>query len=171
MGAEGATLTFMVGGDENNVAEVKPVLEQMGAKIHHCGRVGNGQIAKICNNMVLGITMIGTAEALNIGVKLGLDPKLLTSIMNVSSARSWSSDTYNPVPGVMENVPASNGYKGGFSVPLIAKDLGLAENAGLSCGAPLLLGALAHQIFRTMMVNGYGDKDFSSVYQFLSGNK
>lgn len=115
--------------------------------------------------------MIGTAEAMNLGVKLGLDPKLLTSIVNISSGRSWSSDTYNPVPGVMQNVPSSNDYKGGFLVPLIAKDLGLAEGSALECGAPLPLGALAHQIYRTMISNGYELKDFSSVYQFLKGAK
>lgn len=113
--------------------------------------------------------MICTCEAMNLGVKLGLDAKLLTSIVNVSTGRSWSSDTYNPVPGVMDNVPASDGYKGGFSIPLIAKDLGLAENAALSCGAPLPLGALTHQIYRAMILNGFQDKDFSAVYEFLRG--
>ncbi|KAJ8958774.1 hypothetical protein NQ314_006373 [Rhamnusium bicolor] len=146
VGAEAATLTFMVGGEEKDVNEVKPVLLQMGSKLHHCG--------------TFGITMIGTAEAMNLGIKLGLDPKLLVSIVNVSTGRSWSSDTYNPVPGIMENVPSSNGYKGGFGTTLIAKDLGLAENAALNCGAPLLLGALAHQLYRTMIINGYEQKRF-----------
>ncbi|XP_018575349.1 3-hydroxyisobutyrate dehydrogenase, mitochondrial isoform X2 [Anoplophora glabripennis] len=171
VGAEAATLTFMVGGEKKDVDEVEPILLHMGAKVHHCGKSGAGQIAKICNNLILGITMIGTAEALNLGVKLGLDPKLLTSIVNISSGRSWSSDTYNPVPHVIPNVPSCNDYKGGFSVPLIAKDLSLAQSSALQCGAPLPLGALAHQIYRTMITNGYEEKDFSSVYMFLKGAK
>ncbi|KAG5893855.1 hypothetical protein JTB14_002581 [Gonioctena quinquepunctata] len=170
-GAQAGTLTFMVGGEDGDVKEVEPVLMKMGAKIFKCGSIGSGQIAKLCNNLILGITMIGTCEAMNLGVKLGLDPKLLTSIVNVSTGRSWSSDTYNPVPGIMPNVPSSNGYEGGFSVPLIAKDLGLAEAAALSCGAPLLLGALTHQLYRAMILNGYADKDFSVVYEFLKGKK
>ncbi|CAG9833170.1 unnamed protein product [Diabrotica balteata] len=168
-GAEKGTLTFMVGGDKNDLKEAEPVLSKMGAKIFPCGDIGAGQIAKLCNNLILGITMIGTCEAMNLGVKLGLDPKLLTNIVNVSTGRSWSSDTYNPVPGVMPDVPPSNGYEGGFSVPLIAKDLGLAEAAALSCGTPLLLGALAHQIYRALILNGYADKDFAVVYEFLKG--
>lgn len=168
-GAEAGTLTFMVGGDTNDMKEAEPVLSKMGGKIFHCGNIGAGQIAKLCNNLILGITMIGTCEAMNLGIKLGLDAKLLTNIINVSTGRSWSSDTYNPVPGVMPNVPPSKGYEGGFSVPLIAKDLGLAEAAALSCGTPLLLGALTHQIYRALILNGYGDKDFAVVYEFLKG--
>ncbi|CAH1169926.1 unnamed protein product [Phaedon cochleariae] len=170
-GAEAATLTFMVGGADADLAEARPVLEKMGARIFKCGDIGAGQIAKLCNNLILGITMIGTCEAMNLGVKLGLDPKLLTDIVNVSTGRSWSSDTYNPVPGILPNVPSSNGYAGGFSVPLIAKDLGLAEAAALSCGTPLMLGAMAHQLYRALILNGYGDKDFSVVYEFLKGKK
>lgn len=113
--------------------------------------------------------MVGVCEAMNLGVKLGLDPKLLTSIVNVSTGRCWSTDTYNPVPGVMENVPASKGYEGGFSIPLIAKDLGIAEAAALSCNTPLPLGAATHQLYRTMMLNGYHDKDFAAVYEYLKG--
>lgn len=115
--------------------------------------------------------MVGVCEAMNLGVKLGLDPKLLTSIVNVSTGRCWSTDTYNPVPGVMPNVPSSNGYEGGFSIPLIAKDLGLAEAAALSCGTPLPLGAATHQLYRAMILNGYGDKDFSAVYDFFKGKQ
>lgn len=141
--------------------------------------------------------MIGTAEAMNLGVKLGLDPKLLTDVVNISTGRSWSSDTYNPVPGVMENVPAAKDYDGGFSVELIAKDLGmlvgsikkstlnqdcnllnksviiffegLAGDAALSISAPIPLAAMSHQLFRTMITYGLGKKDFSVIYKFLEG--
>ncbi|CAG9856369.1 unnamed protein product [Phyllotreta striolata] len=168
-GAENGTLTFMVGGADGDLKEAEPVLNKMGAKVFKCGDIGAGQIAKLCNNLILGITMIGTCEAMNLGIKLGLDPKVLTNIVNVSTGRSWSSDTYNPVPGIMPNVPSSKGYEGGFSVPLIAKDLYLAQAAALSCGTPLLLGALAHQIYRTLILQGYGDKDFAVVYEYLKG--
>ncbi|XP_023016510.1 3-hydroxyisobutyrate dehydrogenase, mitochondrial [Leptinotarsa decemlineata] len=170
-GAQAGTLTFMTGGQETDVKEVEPFLLKMGAKIFHCGNIGAGQTAKLCNNLILAITMIGTCEAMNLGVNSGLDPKLLTAIVNVSTGRSWSSDTYNPVPGVMPNVPSSNNYEGGFSVPLIAKDLGLAERAALNSGSPLPLGALAHQLYRALLLNGYEEKDFSVVYKFLKGKK
>lgn len=169
VGAAAGTLTFMVGGAESDVREAEPVLLHMGAKVFHCGQSGAGQIAKICNNLILGSTMIATAEGFNLGIKLGLDPKVLNSIVNISTGRSWSSDTYNPVPGIMKDVPSSNNYEGGFLVKLIAKDLGLAENAALSCGAPVPLTAITHQLYRSLMVNGYGDKDFAYIYQFLKG--
>jgi 3-hydroxyisobutyrate dehydrogenase len=120
-GAEGATLTFMVGGSEEAFSEVRPFLEQMGANIVHCGGSGSGQIAKVCNNHVLGVSMIAVAEAMNLGIRLGADAKTLAKIFNSSSARCWASDTYNPVPGVMENVPASRSWDGGFGVDLMAK--------------------------------------------------
>ncbi|CAH2010803.1 unnamed protein product [Acanthoscelides obtectus] len=170
-GAEAGTLTFMVGGEDGDAEEVKPILLKMGKNVFKCGGTGTGQIAKLCNNLILAITMIGTCESLNMGVKLGMDPKLLTNIINVSTGRSWSSDTYNPVPGVMPNVPSSNHYKGGFGVPLIAKDLALAESAALSVGAPLPLGAISHQLYRTLIANGFSDKDFAVVYEFLKGQK
>lgn len=115
--------------------------------------------------------MVGVSEAMNLGIKLGLDPKLLTSIVNVSTGRCFSTDSYNPVPGVLENVPSTKAYEGGFSVQLIAKDLGLAEAAALSCNTPLPLGAATHQLYRTMMLNGYRDKDFSVVYEFFKGKQ
>ncbi|XP_066262595.1 3-hydroxyisobutyrate dehydrogenase, mitochondrial [Euwallacea similis] len=169
VGAQAGTLCFMVGGNENDCKEVEPLLLNMGAKVLFCGGPGAGQITKLCNNLILGVTMIGTAEAMNLGIKLGLDPKLLTDVVNISTGRSWSSDTYNPVPGVMENVPAAKDYEGGFSVELIAKDLGLAGDAALTISAPIPLTAMSHQLFRTMITYGLGKKDFSVIYKFLQG--
>lgn len=168
-GAEAATLTFMVGGDKTDVDYVEPILLKAGARLFHCGGPGAGQSAKLCNNLLLACSMIATSEALNLGVKLGLDAKTLTDIINTSTGRCWSSETYNPVPGINQNVPSANDYDGGFFVKLVAKDLNLAENAAVTCSAPLPLTAAAHQIFRTMMAHGYHTKDFSSVYHYFKG--
>lgn len=170
VGAEAGTLCFMVGGNKKDCDEVEPVLLNMGKKVLFCGGSGAGQITKLCNNLILGITMIGTCEAMNLGVKLGLDPKVLTDVVNVSTGRSWSSDTYNPVPGIMENVPAANNYEGGFSVELIAKDLGLAGDAALGISAPIPLTSMTHQLFRTLITYGLGKKDFAVIYKFLQGD-
>jgi len=121
--AKDALLTFMVGGDEKDYKQAVPILECMGKNVIHCGASGNGQAAKLCNNMLLAIHMIGTSEALNLGQKLGLDAKLLTQIINSSSGRNWSSEMYNPVPGVMPNSAASRNYEGGFGAALMLKDL------------------------------------------------
>ena len=165
--ARAATLTFMVGGKEKEVEAIKDLLLCMGKNVVHCGDVGSGEIAKICNNMALAITMIGTSEALNLAKQSGLDPKLMTKILNIGSGRSWSSEVYNPVPGVMENVPAANNYDGGFMVQLMAKDLGLAQASATRTNTPTPLGTLSHQIYRLMQNNGYASKDFSFVYQFF----
>jgi 3-hydroxyisobutyrate dehydrogenase len=125
-GADAGTLTFMVGGLDVNVEKARPLLEAMGKKIVHCGGPGTGGITKLCNNLALAIQMIGTAEALALGKKLGMDPKKLSEVMSTSTARCWSVDTYNPCPGVMENVPSSRNYEGGFSCSLMEKDIGLA---------------------------------------------
>uniref|UniRef100_A0AAQ4QX68 3-hydroxyisobutyrate dehydrogenase n=1 Tax=Gasterosteus aculeatus aculeatus TaxID=481459 RepID=A0AAQ4QX68_GASAC len=162
-----AKLTFMVGGVEEEYNAAQELLTCMGANVVYCGQVGNGQAAKICNNMLLAIGMIGTAETMNLGIRLGLDPKLLAQILNMSSGRCWSSDVYNPVPGVMEGVPSANSYQGGFGTTLMAKDLGLAQNTATNTKTPIPLGSLAHQIFRVMCSRGYANKDFSSVFQFL----
>ncbi|MBQ0777228.1 MAG: 3-hydroxyisobutyrate dehydrogenase, partial [Pseudomonas sp.] len=113
-GAAAGTLTFMVGGSKADFDHAQPVLQAMGKNIVHCGPAGNGQVAKVANNMLLAISMIGTAEAMNLGVALGMQPEVLAGVINTSSGRCWSSDTYNPFPGVMENVPAARGYSGGF---------------------------------------------------------
>jgi len=167
-GAEKATLTFMVGGDQETFNKVKPLLSHMGKNIVHCGGPGNGQVVKICNNLVLGISMLGVSEAMNLGISMGMDPKVLANIFNTSSARCWSSDTYNPVPGVMEGVPSSRGYQGGFGVDLMAKDLGLAVNAANNIKAPLPLGGPTLQFYNLISKYGFGEKDFSAVYEFLS---
>lgn len=167
--ARDGTLTFLVGGTESEANSVKDLLMSMGKNVIHCGPTGSGQIAKICNNMCLAITMIGTAETLALAKRLGLDPKLMTDILNISSGRSWSSEVYNPAPGIMSNVPSSNDYKPGFSVELLAKDLGLAQTAATRVKAPLPLGGPSHQVYLTMQSNGWAKKDFSSVYKFLEG--
>lgn len=166
--ASAGTLTFMVGAETTEeFAAAEKLLAHMGAKITHCGGVGTGGAVKICNNMLLAVSMIGTSEAMNLGVKLGLEPKLLASIMGSATGRCWSVDTYNPCPGVLENVPSSNQYKGGFGTALMAKDLGLAQDAATRAQAATPLGSLAHQIYRVMCNAGYSEKDFSSAFQFL----
>ncbi|XP_049606564.1 3-hydroxyisobutyrate dehydrogenase a isoform X1 [Syngnathus scovelli] len=162
-----AKLTFMVGGAKEEYNAAQELLTCMGANVIYCGQVGTGQAAKICNNMLLAIGMIGTAETMNLGIRLGLDPKLLAKILNMSSGRCWSSDSYNPVPGVMEGVPSANNYQGGFGTTLMAKDLGLAQNTATNTKTSIPLGSLAHQIYRVMASRGYANKDFSSVFQFL----
>ena len=162
-GAEAGTLTFMVGGDAADFERAKAVLQAMGKNIVHCGGIGNGQVAKICNNMMLAIEMIATSEGMTLASKLGMDPKVFASIVNTSSGRCWSSDTYNPFPGVLENVPSSRGYTGGFGSDLMLKDLTLVTDAAKVAKHPVMLGALAQQIYQKHSVDGNGAKDFSSV--------
>jgi len=167
MGALNGTLTFMVGGPDASFEGATPVLQGMGKNIVHCGDVGTGQIAKICNNMMLGISMIGASETMNLGKRLGIDEKVLTNILSTSTGRCWALDTCNPCPGVFEGVPSSNGYAGGFQSGLILKDLGLAQAAAESCGAQIPHGSLARQIYGEMSGNGYENKDFSSAYEYI----
>jgi len=167
VGAAAGTLTFMVGGDKSKVTEVSPLLLGMGAKVVHCGDIGSGQAAKICNNMLLGISMIGVSETMNLGIRMGLDAKLLADIINSSTGRCWSSEIYNPVPDIVANVPSCRKYKGGFGSALIAKDLGLAQNAAAESKSPTPLGSMTHQIYQLMCTQGYGELDFSAVYKFL----
>jgi 3-hydroxyisobutyrate dehydrogenase len=162
-GAEAGTLTFMVGGEAADYERMKPVLQHMGKNIVHCGASGNGQVAKICNNMMLAIEMIATSEGMTLAAKLGMDPKIFASIVNTSSGRCWSSDTYNPYPGVLENVPSSRGYSGGFGADLMLKDLTLVTEAAKAAKQPVLMGALAQQIYQKHSMDGNGPKDFSSV--------
>jgi 3-hydroxyisobutyrate dehydrogenase len=162
-GAEAGTLTFMVGGDTGDFERAKPVLQAMGKNIVHCGGSGNGQVAKICNNMMLAIEMIATAEGMSLATKLGMDPKVFAGIVNTSSGRCWSSDSYNPYPGVLENVPASRGYSGGFGADLMLKDLTLVTDAAKAARQPVMLGAIAQQIYQKHSSDGHGAKDFSSV--------
>ena len=157
----------MVGaGSESDFLDAKPLLELMGKNIIYCGRNGNGQVAKICNNMLLGISMVAVSETMQLGISMGMDPKLLANILNTSSGRCWSSDTYNPCPGVMPNTPASKGYQGGFGNTLMAKDLRLALNAAQESKSTVLMGALAAQIYNQVSTSkGYQTLDFSSVFK------
>ncbi len=162
-GAEAGTLTFMVGGEAKDFEAAKPVLSCMGRNIVHCGASGNGQVAKICNNMMLAIEMIATSEGMTLATRLGMDPKVFAGIVNTSSGRCWSSDTYNPYPGVLENAPAARGYSGGFGADLMLKDLTLVTEAAKSARVPVLLGAIAQQVYQKHSADGHGAKDFSSV--------
>ena len=161
-GAIAGTLTFIVGGSEDAFAKAEPILAVMGKNIFHAGDHGAGQVAKICNNMLLGILMAGTAEAINLGVKNGLDPKVLSDIMLQSSGRNWTLEVYNPYPQVMENVPSSNGYKGGFMSKLMQKDLNLAMQTAKDTDVETPMGAKATELYEAHTVEN-GDKDFSSI--------
>ena len=166
-GAIAGTLTFMVGGEAKDLERARPVLEKMGANIFHAGAAGAGQTAKICNNMLLGILMIGTSEALALGVANGLDPKVLSEIMRRSSGGNWALEKYNPMPGVMETAPASKNYAGGFGTDLMLKDLGLAqENASAVRAAPPQ-GGLARSLYAAHSLAGHGALDFSSVLKLV----
>lgn len=162
-GAQAGTLTFMVGGTAAAFEQVKPVLAAMGKNIVHCGDSGTGQVAKICNNLLLGISMIGVAEAMSLGDALGIDPKVLAGIINTSTGRCWSSDTYNPYPGIVETAPASRGYTGGFGTDLMLKDLGLATEAAKQVKQPVMLGGLAQQLYQLLSQHGSGGLDFSAI--------
>lgn len=164
-GAQAGTLTFMVGGEAHDFQRIEPILAQMGKNIVHCGGSGNGQVAKVANNMLLGISMIATAEAMNLGVALGMDPNVLAGIINTSSGRCWSSEVYNPYPGVVETAPASRGYSGGFGVDLMLKDLGLATEAAKGVKQPVVMGGLAQQIYQLFSAQGKGNLDFSAIIQ------
>ncbi len=163
-GAQAGTLTFMVGGDAPAVERARPLLEKMGKNIFHAGDSGSGQTVKVCNNMLLGIQMLGTSEALRLGIANGMDPKVLSDIMSKSSGRNWVLELYNPCPGVMESVPSSKGYAGGFGVDLMLKDLSLAtENAG-DLEASIPLGELSRKLYEAHSKAGNGQLDFSSVF-------
>ena len=166
-GAEAGALTFMVGAAPELFERVRPVLAHMGKNIVHCGAAGTGQAAKICNNMLLGISMIGVAEAMNLGAALGIEPKVLAGIINTSSGRCWSSDTYNPYPGVLDNAPAARGYTGGFGSDLMLKDLGLAADAAKQARQPVAMGSLAQQLYQLWSLQGAGALDFSSIINLL----
>lgn len=169
--AAAGTLAFMVGGSEADFERSKVVLNAMGSNVFRAGEVGAGQAAKVCNNMLLAIHMAGTAEALQLGMDNGLDPAVLSEIMLKSSGCNWSLEKYNPVPGVMANVPASNNYQGGFLVDLMLKDLGLAMEASLASRSSVPMGAAARNLFNLHKHSGgedQGGKDFSSIAQFYA---
>jgi 3-hydroxyisobutyrate dehydrogenase len=171
-GAENATLTFMVGsGSKDNFAQIKPILECMGKNIVHCGDNGTGLAAKICNNMLLGISMLGVSETMNLGIQLGLDKHTLANILNSSSGRCWSSDTYNPVPDITPGVPSCNDYKGGFQCGLMTKDLSLAQNSAIESQSATPLGSAAYNFFKHVSNQGFADKDMGYVYEYLRNKK
>ncbi len=167
-GAKAGTLTFIVGGSAENFQRANDVLSAMGKNLFHAGDVGAGQIAKICNNMLLSVLMVGTSEALQLGIDNGLDPKVLSEIMLKSSGRNWTLELYNPCPDVLPNVPASNNYQGGFMVDLMAKDLGLASECAQQSQSATPMGALARNLYVQHQRQGNGKLDFSSIFRFFS---
>ena len=170
-GAHAGTLTFMVGGEAEQFEHAKIVLKGMGTNFFHCGKPGSGEIAKLVNNLILGINMIAASEGLAIGEKLGMDPKILSAICAVSTSRSWVMDTYNPRPGIKEASPASRNYEGGFQVGLIKKDLALALEAARHGNASTELTEKAIDYYRDLEKKGYGTKDFGFVFQYIMKNK
>ncbi len=168
-GATAGTLTFMCGGSPEAFARAKPILEAMGKRIVHCGAAGAGQAAKICNNMILGATMIVTCEAFALAEKLGLEAQALFDVASTSSGQSWSLSSYCPVPGPVPASPANRGYKPGFAASLMLKDLRLAQEASASVGAATPLGAEAAQLYALFVAAGHGGDDFSGVINFLRG--
>jgi 3-hydroxyisobutyrate dehydrogenase len=168
-GAEAGTLTFMCGGSAIAFDRAKPILEMMGKRVVLAGGAGAGQAAKICNNMLLAISMIGTCEAFVLGEKLGLDPQKLFDIMSAASGQCWSLTTYCPVPGPVPGAPSNRGYKGGFATALMLKDLKLAQTAAQSTGALTPLGAEAAQLYGLFAANGQTATDFSGIIELLRG--
>jgi 3-hydroxyisobutyrate dehydrogenase len=166
-GAKAATLTFMVGGSAHAFARGKPVLERMGKRIVHCGEAGNGQVAKICNNMILGASMIAVGEAFVLGEKLGLSHQALFDVASASSGQCWSLTSYCPVPGPVPASPANNDYKAGFTAALMLKDLKLAKAAADSVGAQTALGAHAAEIYESFAQGSEAAKDFSAIINFV----
>ena len=167
-GAEAGTLSFIVGGEAACFARAKPILEAMGKNIFHAGGVGSGQIAKTCNNMLLSVLMAGTAEALQMGIENGLDPKILSDIMVKSSGRNWALEVYNPVPGVMPGTPACNNYQGGFMVDLMNKDLDLALGVAQESSSTVPMGEQAAALFEAHAKANNGKCDFSSIFKYYN---
>jgi len=168
-GAKGATLTFMCGGDEKSFAAAKPVLEKMGKKIVHCGGAGAGQGVKICNNMVLAVSMIAVGEAFALAEKLGLSHQAVFDVVSTSSGQCWALTTYCPVPGPVPTSPANNDYKPGFTTALMVKDLTLAQDAAKSSGAATPLGKHAQELYKAFDAAGNGGVDFSGIIQHVRG--
>lgn len=166
-GANAGTLTFMAGGTVEAFARAKPLLEVMGAKIVHCGEAGAGQAAKICNNMILGISMLGVCEAFALGERLGLSHEALFAVASTSSGQCWSLTSYCPVPGPVPNSPANRDYAPGFAAQLMLKDLKLAQDAALATGASTPMGAQAQQLYSLFEKQGHGGRDFSAIIELL----
>ncbi len=166
-GAKGATLTFMCGGEEKAFAAAKPVLEKMGKKIVHCGGDGAGQAVKICNNMMLAVSMIGVCEGFALAEKLGLSHQALFDVVSTSSGQSWALTSYCPVPGMVPTSPANNDYKPGFAAALMVKDLTLAQDAAKATGAATPLGKHAQEIYKAFDAAGNGGVDFSGIIRHV----
>src|ERR1700688_169911 len=169
-GAEAGTLTFMVGGGDRAFARARPVLEAMGKIIIQAGAAGSGQAAKICNNMILGISMIAVCEAFVLAEKLGLDPHKLFEIASQSSGQCWSMTSYCPIPGPVPTSPANRDYQPGFTAAMMLKDLRLAQEAARSAGASTPLGAEPAALYGLYVGNGFGGRDFSGIIRFLRGS-
>ena len=169
MAAEAGTLAFMVGCDEDRFAAVEAVLAPMARAVIHAGGAGSGQAAKICNNMLLGISMLGTCEAFALAEKLGLDPVKFFDIASKSSGQCWSLTSYSPWPGLVPSAPSNRGYEGGFLTSLMSKDLKLAQEAAAKAGAATPMGAQAQALYALFEAQGYGQKDFSAVLQLMRG--
>jgi 3-hydroxyisobutyrate dehydrogenase len=167
--ADAGTLTFMVGGPQPAFDRAKPILEQMGKAVIHAGKRGMGQAAKICNNMILGATMIATAEAFVLAEKLGLDAQTFFDISSKASGQSWSMTSYCPVPGPVPTSPANRDYTGGFAAALMLKDLKLAMEAAQGAGASVPMGASAESLYQLLINNGGGGDDFSAIIKLLRG--
>lgn len=166
--AQAATLTIMVGGEESHFIEAKPILEKLGKKIIHAGASGNGQAAKICNNLILGISMIAVAEGFTLAKKLGLDPKKFFEISSNASGQCWAMTSYCPLPNIIEKVPANNDYQPGFMAKMMLKDLGLAEAAATDVSASIPLGEKATELYQLFVKEGHGEMDFSGIVKMLS---
>ncbi len=168
-GATAGTLTFMVGGSEASFAKAKPILEKMGKNIVLAGTSGGGQAAKICNNMILGVSMIAVSEAFMLAKRLGLDAQKLFDVASTASGQCWSLTNYCPVPGPVPASPANRDYQAGFTAAMMLKDLMLAQQAANAAGASTPLGAEAAQLFSLFVNSGNGAKDFSGIIKMLDG--
>ncbi|KAM5587453.1 hypothetical protein ABKV19_006080 [Rosa sericea] len=171
LAAEAGTLTFMVGGSEEAYMAAEPLFLSMGKNTVYCGGAGNGSAAKICNNLALAISMLGVSESLALGQSLGISASTLTKVFNSSSARCWSSDSYNPVPGVMEGVPSSRNYDGGFASKLMAKDVNIAATSAKEVGLRCPLTSQAQEIYTELCEDGHETKDFSCVFRHYYSGK
>lgn len=166
-GAAAGTLTMMVGGDEASFKRAEPILQKIGKKIIYAGQSGSGQAAKICNNMLLAVSMIGVSEAFTLADRLGLDQKKFFEISSNASGQCWSMTSYCPVPGIIDNVPANKGYQAGFMAKMMLKDLRLAQHAAESADAPIPLGGMATELYELFVNQGHGDMDFSGIINML----
>jgi 3-hydroxyisobutyrate dehydrogenase len=169
-GAEAGTLTFMVGGDDSAFARAQPYLDAMGKNIVHTGGPGNGQAAKICNNMILGISMVAVCESFSMAEKLGLDAQKLFNVTSTSSSQCWAMTSYLPVPGPVPASPANRDYQAGFTAAMMAKDMNLAQDAAKSTGHDAQLGAHALEMYEKFCEDGNGPLDFSGIYRMIHGN-